>query len=114
MNYKEALIEMGYSNISETSRDYRTRPIYRESSNNTSLSIDKSTGRFVDYGQNIKGSFNELVKISMGLKSLSDATKWMSNKYASELTEVVKHRPLIRAPKKYPNELLLKLKKGLF
>lgn len=109
MNYKEALIEMGYSNISETARDYRTRPIYRESTNNTSLSIDKTTGFFVDYGQNIKGSFNELVKISMGLKSLSEATKWLSNKYSVSLTQTIENKPLIRDIKKYPKELLLKL-----
>ena len=111
MNYKEALIEMGYSNISETARDYRTRPIYRESSNNTSLSIDKSTGFFVDYGQNIKGSFNELVKISMGLKTLADATKWISNKYTSSSVEIIKQKPLIRSSKKYSEKLLLNLTK---
>ena len=110
MNYKEALIEMGYSNISETARDYRTRPIYRDSSNNTSLSIDKGTGFFVDYGQNIKGSFGELVKLSMGLKTLSEASKWLSNKYSTSSSQTVEQRPLIRDIKKYPKELLLKLR----
>ena len=54
---KEMLYELGYSNISEYPREYRTRPVYRESDNNTVLRIDKATGRFVDFAENISGSF---------------------------------------------------------
>ena len=41
MNYREALSDMGYSNICENAREYRMRPIYRDSGNNSSLKVEK-------------------------------------------------------------------------
>ncbi len=37
MNVKEILIDLGYSNISEGPKEYRMRPIYRDSDNNTNI-----------------------------------------------------------------------------
>ena len=73
------LYELGYSNISEYPKEYRTRPIYRESDNNTVLRIDKSTGGFVDFAENISGSFEDLVKLTLRMKSIDEAQKWFAN-----------------------------------
>lgn len=96
--FKEVLLEIGYSNIIDNGRELRTRPIYRDSSNYTSLSIDKKTGRFKDFGGDIRGSFEELVKLSLGLKSISQAQKWLSGKYV--FGAVKAEKPKIKQPRK--------------
>ena len=60
--------------------EYRTRPIYRESDNNTTLRIKKDTGFFTDFARQITGSFEELVRLSLKLEDISDAKKWLKNK----------------------------------
>ena len=109
MNYREALSDMGYSNICENAREYRMRPIYRDSGNNSSLKVDKETGFFVDYGQNIKGSFTDLVKITMGLKNLNEARTWLTYKQIAPSAIYKENKPLIKTIKKYSNMTLQKL-----
>ena len=46
-NLKDILLEIGYSNIIDSGKEFRTRPIYRDSGNNTSLCIKKSNGKEV-------------------------------------------------------------------
>ncbi len=107
---KEMLYELGYSNISEYPKEYRTRPIYRESDNNTVLRIDKSTGRFVDFAENISGSFEDLVKITLKMKSIDEAQKWVSSKGTSQgETKVTIIKPEIKSPKVFDKSCLSKL-----
>ena len=54
-NLKELLLEMGYSNISDSGREYRMKPIYRDSSSDTVLSVRKDTGFFIYFSKNISG-----------------------------------------------------------
>lgn len=75
---KEILINLGYSNISEDSKNFRMKPIYRDSSSNTVLSVRKDTGRFIDFSKQISGSLQDLVKISLDFKSEEEAMKWLS------------------------------------
>tara|TARA_R100001015_G_C4612852_1_gene168442 strand:+ start:414 stop:1328 length:915 start_codon:yes stop_codon:yes gene_type:complete len=107
-NIKEVLFELGYTNIIENHKEYRTRPIYRDSDNNTVLSINKINGRFVDFARNISGSFDDLVKLSLNLKSIDDARSWLSKNSVAIAVDVV-DKPEIRMPKTYPKELLSKL-----
>ena len=62
MNVKEILCDMGYSNNSEGPKEYRMRPIYRDSDNNTVLSVKKDSGRFIDFSKGITGSIEDLIK----------------------------------------------------
>ena len=48
-NIKEMLLDLGYSNITEDGLNYRMKPIYRESGNNTVLSVRKDSGYFIDF-----------------------------------------------------------------
>ena len=109
MNYREALSDMGHSNICENAREYRMRPNYRDSGNNSSLKVDKETGFFVDYGQNVKGSFTDLVKITMGLKNLNEARTWLTDKQIAPSAIYKENKPLIKTTKKYSNMTLQKL-----
>ena len=104
------LYELGYSNISEYPREYRTRPIYRESDNNTVLRIDKTTGRFVDFAENISGSFEDLVKLTLKMKTVSEAQKWVSSKGESQgERKVAVVKPEIKSPKIFNKSCLSKL-----
>lgn len=107
---KEMLYELGYSNISEYPREYRTRPIYRESDNNTVLRIDKSTGRFVDFAENISGSLEDLVQLSLKMKSVDEAKKWVSSKGGGDIqAKLLVAKPEIKSPKIFKKNCLQKL-----
>ena len=60
---KDILNNLGYR-VLDTGRDYRTKPLYRESSSNTVLSINKSTGRWIDFKEQRYGSLEELIQIT--------------------------------------------------
>ena len=80
MDIKETLINLGYSNIQDLGNEYRTKPIYRDSSSNTVLRIKKDTGFFTDFSRQITGSFEELVRLSLKLDDIKDAKGWLQNK----------------------------------
>ena len=107
-NLKELLLEMGYSNISDSGREYRMKPIYRDSSSDTVLSVRKDTGFFIDFSKNISGSFKDLVKLSLKLEKVEDAENWLENKDYSIVKEDVE-KPKIKEPKTFPKETLTKL-----
>ena len=98
-NLKDILLEIGYSNIIDSGKEFRTRPIYRDSGNNTSLCIKKSNGRFVDYGADISGTFEDLIKISLNLKSIAEAQDWLGNKLPNSGVFVQAEKPLIKQPR---------------
>lgn len=74
---KEILISLGYSNISEDSKNFRMKPVYRDSSSNTVLSVRKDTGRWIDFSKQISGSLQDLVKLSLNCASEDEAMKWL-------------------------------------
>ena len=78
MNIKETLIDLGYS-LTELPHEFRCRPIYRESGNNTSLRILKSSGRWIDFSANKRGNFLDLVALTLGLKNIDEAREHLSN-----------------------------------
>ena len=93
----------------DNGREYRMRPIYRDSSNNTSLKVDKKSGRFIDFSANIKGSLTELVKLTLNLKSAQEAQKWVSKKGVLSTESESPSKPEIKHPKTFPSEYLEKL-----
>ncbi len=107
-NVKEVLLSVGYSNIVEDAKTYRMRPIYRESNNNTVLSVKKDTGHFIDFSKNITGTLYDLVQLSLNLTSIDAAKQWVNEKYpTSQLVKIAK--PELKAMKTYPKDLLFKL-----
>ena len=107
MNYKDILLDMGYSNISDNGKELRTKPIYRDSSSNTVLSVRKDTGHFIDFSKQISGSFLELVRISQGLEDYKSAQSYLDSK-GSSVSQTI-HKPEIKSPKFFPSEYLLKM-----
>lgn len=66
---KDVLYNIGYQNISDNGNELRTRPIYRETNNNTVLKIDKHTGKWIDFGTNRRGTLQELVNLTLNINS---------------------------------------------
>lgn len=83
MNVEDILIKLGYDLHNEGSSFWRAMPVYRESSNATSLRIAKGNGSFIDFSANIKGNLEDLVKITLGLSSVKEAKEWMQNEGVS-------------------------------
>lgn len=66
MAVKDILLEAGFTISSESNGFYRMKPLHRISTNNTSLSVSKTTGYFTDFVTGEKGSLKHLIKISTG------------------------------------------------
>ena len=49
MSILEILQKIGYTDVKDNGKYYRTKPLYRSSNNNTSLCIEKNTGCFYDF-----------------------------------------------------------------
>jgi len=77
---KEILSELGYS-LLDMGKEYRARPIYRDSSSNSVLCIKKDTGFWIDYKDQRFGKFEELVQITLHLKDISEAQQYLLNKF---------------------------------
>jgi hypothetical protein len=107
-NIKEILFDLGYTNIIENSKEFRTRPIYRDSDNNSALSIKKDTGYFVDFARNISGSFEDLIKLSLNLKTIEEAKEWVSNKYSRAAIQNIS-KPEIKAQRTFSKDSLAKV-----
>jgi len=105
---REILTEIGYS-LSDQGKYFRTKPIYRDSSSDTVLSIRKSDGKWKDFREDIGGSFEDLIRLSLSLKSKGDTTKWLINKGVDTTSEAKKVEPKIPQAKIFENENLSKL-----
>ena len=92
---KEIMINLGFGNITELAKEYRAQPIYRDSDNNTVLSVKKDTGYFVDYARGISGPLEKLVQLCLKC-SQEDAKKWLE----SEQGFVVQQRHVFELPEK--------------
>lgn len=77
------LLKLGLDLKNENSLFWRAKPIYRESSNPTSLRISKKSGSFVDFAANVKGNIYDLIKLCLGLSSVEDAKKWAKKEFGS-------------------------------
>jgi hypothetical protein len=109
LNVGEILANLGYT-LKDFGKEYRARPIYRDSDNDTVLRIYKDSGNWVDFKENISGDFTSLVKLSLKLDTQDQAKAWLKDKNFTP-TFIKDVRPEIKSPKTFDKELLLKLKK---
>ena len=108
-NIKEMLLDLGYSNITEDGLNYRMKPIYRESGNNTVLSVRKDTGYFIDFSRSISGPFSKLVKLSLNLATMEEAQGWVRKRKDDVITSQDRERPIIKEPRTFPKDSLRNL-----
>jgi len=109
MDFKNILLDVGYSNIKDNGREFRMKPVYRDSSSDTVLSVRKDTGHFIDFSKQISGSFEYLIQLSMGLKTVEEAKTVLKDKW--EINSEIKreHRPPVSSPKIFPSTYLEKI-----
>lgn len=108
---RDVLTDMGYS-LRDNGKEFRTKPIYRDSGNNGDvLRINKDNGRFVDFARNISGSFEDLVKLSLGLSTIEEAKKYIENNFDSTSRSAVIVKPKIKEVRVFPPEFLTDLKR---
>lgn len=107
---RNALEEMGYSLI-DNGREYRARPLYRDSDNDHVLRIWKDSGKWVDFKENKSGSLEDLIKITLNLNSISEAKEWISTRSRyEEDSEFKRPKAIISQTKIFNKSLLLKLR----
>ena len=79
---KDILHKLGYTNLQDSGSVYRTKPLYRDSGNESILCIFKNSGYFTDHGrENLKGPLEELVRLTLNLKNIKEAAAWLGTDY---------------------------------
>ena len=109
MDFKSILLDVGYSNIKDNGREFRMKPIYRDSSNGTVLSVRKDTGHFIDFSKQISGSFEYLIQLSLGLKNINEAKTVLKDKWSINGEIKREHRPSVSSGKVFPQSYLEKV-----
>ena len=92
---KDILVNIGYT-LFDSGKEYRTKPLYRDSSSNNVLCIKKDSGRWVDFKENRFGNLEELVQITLKLKDLNEAKSYISNNFQLRIPKPEKDR--LKAP----------------
>ena len=108
-NIHDILINMGYS-LKDFGKEYRARPIYRDSDNDTVLRIYKDSGNWVDFKENISGDFTSLIKITLKLETQDQAKNWLKEKNFIRPVNI-QTKPKLKSSKIFDSSLLLKLRK---
>lgn len=67
MSVEDILNKIGYTDLSTDGSFFRTKPIYRDSGNATSLRIHKETGRFTDFSEGVSGSIKDLIALTLNI-----------------------------------------------
>lgn len=60
------LESIGYTKLIDYGKQYSTRPLYRDSDNDTALTINKATGEWYDFVERIGGPLEALIEKTLG------------------------------------------------
>jgi hypothetical protein len=105
VNVYQILTDLGYK-LKDYGKEYRTKPLYRESDNDTVLKIYKDSGHWFDFKENISGDFNSLISMTLKLESPSKAKEWLKDKNFSFSRFFEPTKPLLKSTKKFDIEIL--------
>jgi hypothetical protein len=104
----QVLTDLGYQ-LKDCGKEFRAKPLYRDSDNDTVLRIYKDTGNWVDFKENISGDLNSLVSLTLKLESPIKAQEWLKNKnFISPIAQQAQ-KPILKSTKKFDEALLSKL-----
>lgn len=107
---KDILVELGFGNITDAGKNFRCRPAYRQSSSASVCSIQKETGLWYDFKENIGGNLQDLVSLCLNIDR-DAAQKFLSDKnYVAKSVE--DDDEIITTVKKYPREWLANLEQS--
>lgn len=108
VNVYQILTDLGYK-LKDYGKEYRTRPLYRESDNDTVLKIYKDSGHWFDFKENISGDFSSLVNMTLKLESPEKAKEWLKDKNFSFNKVHEPSKPLLKSTKKFDINILQNL-----
>ena len=108
VNVYQILTDLGYK-LKDCGKEYRTRPLYRDSDNDTVLKIYKDTGHWFDFKENISGDFTSLVGMTLKLEEPIKAKEWLKNKNFTFHQPKEVSKPLLKSTKKFDLDLLSNL-----
>jgi hypothetical protein len=108
VNVYQILIDLGYK-LKDCGKEYRARPLYRDSDNDTVLKIYKDTGHWFDFKENISGDFSSLVGMTLKLEDPSKAKEWLKDKNFTFHQPKEISKPLLKSTKKFDLDLLSNL-----
>jgi len=108
VNVYQILIDLGYK-LKDCGKEYRTRPLYRDSDNDTVLKIYKDTGHWFDFKENISGDFSSLVGMTLKLEDPIKAKEWLKDKNFTFHQPKEASKPLLKSTKKFDLDLLSNL-----
>lgn len=99
----EILSELGYK-LTDAGIEYRTSALYRDGDNETSLRVYKDTGKWYDFKEHRFGELEDLVKLTLGTKTIEEAKYYLQNKDFKP--SVLKYEPTLENEKTFaPEEL---------
>jgi DNA primase len=107
---KEILVEIGYD-LLDRGNNYRAKPLYRDSDSQNVLSIDKDSGLWYDFKEKRGGKFEELIRLSLRHDDITETKDWIKTRTNGSGLSAKKEKPKLKMPKKYPKDILHKLRK---
>lgn len=107
---RSVLEEIGYA-LTDNGKEFRARPLYRDSDNDNVLRIWKDSGKWVDFKENKSGSLEDLIRITLNLNSITEAKEWISkrNLYQEESVSL-KPKATVKQSRIFDKSILLKLR----
>jgi 5S rRNA maturation endonuclease (ribonuclease M5) len=108
LNVYQILTDLGYK-LKDYGKEYRAKPLYRESDNDTVLKIYKDSGHWFDFKENISGDFTSLINITLKLEDPDKAKEWLKNKNFTFYKPAEYEKPKLKSVKKFDVEILSKL-----
>jgi DNA primase len=107
---KSILEQLGYK-LNDRGKEWRSKPLYRDSDNDTSLKINKSDGKWIDFARNESGSIEQLIEKTLGI-SFGSGKNWIKKNGINSTTALkVKEEINLEYIKFFDPELLKKLSK---
>ena len=100
---KDILTQIGYT-LRDCGKEYRTKPLYRDSDNHNVLCIKKDTGVWFDFKENKYGKLEDLVKLTLDLKDIAEAKDFIKNKFNYQAPKVQK--PKLESSRPYSKDNL--------
>lgn len=108
VNIYQILTDLGYK-LKDYGKEYRAKPLYRDSDNDTVLKIYKDSGYWFDFKENISGDFSSLVSMTLKLENPEKAKEWLKDKNFCFFNPLEQKKPLLKSIKKFDLDLLKNL-----
>jgi hypothetical protein len=76
---KDILYSIGYTKLKDFGRQYSAKPLYRDSDNETALTINKDTGEWYDFVERVGGPLETLIEKTIGKPLTPDLLSHISS-----------------------------------